>query len=783
VRRIEASAWLVGVCTVALVLGSGACKDDDDSGTPGGAGANSQNGGASSVFDNSIYEEQPEIALFADNKTAGDGATIVEAFGEPKSTIEVDGYEFKDSDGDGELDPYEDWRLTPRERATDLVSQMSVGQKIGMLSFNGQRALGAPTTDDSDNTVYGLAGLRADGTVEDDTGAASIINNGIRSSNLFWGLDPVDSVKWLNNVQGLCERLPFGIPYLVTSEPNHDYYSGNYDVSSPPVHKLSPWPFYLGFGAIGDLSTTQYYGEVVRQEIRMHGRHAIFGPMGDLATEPRWARIQHTFHARGEVAANQLEVVIQSIQGADRDKNPFLAVDGVATVVKHFPGAGANEEGMDSHSAAGAYNVYPGGNFAEHLIPFQRAFESAGAVGTMSCYSIIDPSTTDFTTEAAAGYSKEMIDDLLRTQIGFDGFVVTDAGLLTRNWGLMDQELSDPELLAAIREAGPDAYLSADVSDIWMEAYNQGLITDEQIDEAAIRHLGLHFALGLFENPYVNVAEAEEFWDETGTLMRNRVSAGKSAMRKAIVLAKNEQLTSEVDVLPVVPRYLEQFDVNGNGTIDVWFDSVFEGADSGEADSYANSQRYGDREFVSDIADADVAIVRIFARGAPYAGTTGGVPLSFDGVTYEWDRDAQAYTTTAADDASMTGEAMGFFDAPYRVVGTGNESKDRLEAVIAAKQANPDLLVVVGMTASRPGILAPYIDDIDGLLIDFAATDDAFLDLVFWQDGAEPTATMPVELPADDESVRVQYEDVPCDTADPTFECGHGMSYRISGGY
>jgi beta-glucosidase len=87
------------------------------------------------------------------------------------------------------------------------------------------------------------------------------------------------------------------------------------------------------------------------------------------------------------------------------------------------------------------------------------------------------------------------------------------------------------------------------------------------------------------------------------------------------------------------------------------------------------------------------------------------------------------------------------------------------------------------MTASRPGIVSSFLDDIDGLFIDFAATDKAFLDVVFWQNGSKPGGKLPVEIPSSDASVEAQLEDVPGDTANPTYEIGYGLEYVSMGGY
>jgi beta-glucosidase len=320
--------------------------------------------------------------------------------------------------------------------------------------------------------------------------------------------------------------------------------------------------------------------------------------------------------------------------------------------------------------------------------------------------------------------------------------------------------------------------MGADMSSVWRQAYDQSLIVNSQLDNAVVHALELQFKLGLFENPYVDIAAATAFWDPNGAAMQNRVAAGKAAMRKAIVLVKNTELAPGVDLLPVIKAMGDYVDANGNGTIDVYFDSAFAGSyDSGQANTYATTTRYPNRNFVASIDDADVAIVRIFARGGVYFGTTGGVPLSYDGVTHVWDHATHSYTSALASDTTRTGSG----EPGYRAYTNSNNSLNRLLAVLNAKAARPvdrPLKVIVGMTAARPGILAPYLSQIDGLLIDFGATDDAFLDDVFFNEGAKPMGRLPVEIPADDASVEVQYEDVPCDTANPSFPCGFGLSYR-----
>ena len=600
----------------------------------------------------------------------------------------------------------------------------------------------------------------------------------------------MDTTKYLNNVQGYCERLEWGIPHFFTEEPGHDMWYGN----ELPSNQQSMWPYMMGLGSINDLGVTKKFGETLRQELRMSGRHGLFGPMADLATEPRWGRIQHAIHAYGDVVASHIEVLVKALQGYDLDKND-LAVDGAVAVIKHFPGSGSVEEGMDSHTYAGRYSVYPGNNFEEHLMPFKAAIVDAKAAAVMMLYSIVD--TDDFEPVAAA-YSKK-IHSILKGDFGFDGDIVSDSDVIPAKgapWGV--QDLTEVERAAKLLEAGTYQYLPADLEGWWSEAYEKGLITDEQIDNAAIHTVELQFKLGLFENPYVDLADAKAFWDPNGSAMKNRIETGLSAMRKAMVLCKNPQLPGNIDLLPIEGRddaYKTAADTNGNGIVDVYFDSAYPDADSGQTKTYAIStaDKYENVNFVDDISKADIAIMRIFSRGATYFGTQGGTPLDFENPTYVFDREAQTYTSEKVpfweggfpeaeleewkfSDWSMVGgeEILG---QGYRTYLSPKDSSAALNKAIVAKKANPELKIIVGMTASRPGIVSSFLNDIDGFFIDFAATDSAFLDVIFWQKGANPEGKLPIEIPADMASVETQMEDVPGDTANPTYEIGYGLQY------
>jgi len=729
-------------------------------------------------YETSVYSEQPKILTYqaylaVNGDLPKEGTDPILATGADKQVIKKGKLQFKDSNGSGKLDPYEDWRLPPTERAADLVSKMTHEQKLGILSWGNQRWLGGTTKDPSGDPLYGVNGLNDDGTVKKGSAAETIIDHGLRFSNLSDTLDPVVEATLLNNIQGLTERSTLGIPFFWTSEPGHDFYNAALYEDSMPVAKLSPWPFYLGFGAADDLAVTKMFGKYLGQEIRMRGRHALFGPFADLATEPRWARVQSTIHAQGEIVATHIEVLVKAMQGYDLDKND-IAVNGAIAYLKHFPGMGPDEDGMDSHSEPGRYNAYPGNNFAEHLLPWEGAIKKAKVGGLMMGYSIVPANGMK---EVGAAYSSDLYS--LLKKLGYNGDIVTDNN--PGPWGLENgKDLTRGQKAAMTLKEGSNHWLGGDYLADWKEADAAGLLAEADIDRAATQSLTLMFDLGLFENPYVDLTEARAFWDPKGKQMEDRVAAGKQAMAKAIVLVKDNKLSDGDDLLPIVERKTSVLDTNGNGVIDIYFDSVFDGYDSGDAKSYATSEHFPNRKFVSNVADADVAVIRIFARAGIYFGLSGGVPLSFDAPTYAYDRATGKDTNEKIAENSLTGGGT-FMTAPYRSVGGADFHMKRLNAILAAKKANPKLKVIVDMTAERPGIVKPFLDKIDGLFIDFGATDDVFLNMLCYHGGLAPTATLPIEIPSSDASVEAQFEDVPGDSADPTFPIGFGLNYIKTG--
>ena len=152
---------------------------------------------------------------------------------------------------------------------------------------------------------------------------------------------------------------------------------------------FSQWPSHWAMAATRDEAPGQAFGDIARREYLAVGIRSALHPMADLATEPRWARIGHTFGEDADLAASMIYAYIRGFQGK------AVGTESVSCMVKHFPGGGPQKDGLDPHFTYGSDQIYPGDNFDYHLTPFEGAFE-AGVTQVMPYYGIpIDQTSED----------------------------------------------------------------------------------------------------------------------------------------------------------------------------------------------------------------------------------------------------------------------------------------------------------------------------------------------------------------------------------------------------
>ena len=605
--------------------------------------------------------------------------------------ITTEGLQFRDLDRDGRLTPYEDWRLTPTKRAADLMGRMTLEQKAGLLVHGTLPASGTSYQVDGVNSVTDLIGTRKMTTFI--TRLSSTASNIAAANNL---------------VQEIAEKQPLGIPVVISTDPRNGFSVAAGQTVARVGTTAMPDP--IGLAATGDPALVRQLADIVRQEYRAVGITEALSPQADIATEPRWTRINGTFGSDPKVASTFVEAYVGGMQAGSTG----LSSQSVATVTKHWVGYGAAANGFDSHYYFGRFASFLGNNFAAHLIPFEGAFR-ANTAGIMPTYSILKDLVYKGTTveQVGAGFNTFLLQNLLRGEYGFKGVIVSDfsiTGTCTPNclvnrppvsdiggdwfsakpWGVEDKTVLQRFALSI--NAGVDQIGGSNLPSLVVDAVNQGLLTTARVDESVQRVLKQKFELGLFENPFVDAAAANAIAGSAAF-----TTVGDAAQAKSLTLLKNN-----VQLLPAAPA----------GKRNVWL--------SGVAASAATAMGY---TVVTDLAKADLAVVRL-------SDPLGGADLT---------------------DLNFTGG-----EADYK-------------AFQAAVNAGVPTVAVPKL--DRPLVLTNVVDRADAVLANYGVSDTVLMQTIAGQ--RQPGGVLPFELPSSMKAVLVQRSDVPDDSADPLFPVGY----------
>ncbi|HKL33286.1 MAG TPA: glycoside hydrolase family 3 N-terminal domain-containing protein, partial [Tangfeifania sp.] len=304
--------------------------------------------------------------------------------------IEADGFRFRDLNKNGELDVYEDSRGKVEERVNDILGQMTLEEKVGMMWH-------PPIGVGVEGEVLGKMDPSALNMV---SAWDVIVNKKINHYNLFSIPDSKNLAKWYNEVQEIASQTRLGIPVTISSDPRHGI--NNFIGSDLLGSDFSKWPEPIGLAATFDSALVAEFGRIANQEYRAVGIRTALHPMADLATEPRWARVNGTFGEDAHLAAKLTAAYIFGFQGKE------FGTESVACMTKHWPGGGPQEDGEDAHFSYGAGQTYPGDNFQYHLIPFEAALE-AGTAMMMPYYGVPTGQTSE---DVGMSFNREIITDL-----------------------------------------------------------------------------------------------------------------------------------------------------------------------------------------------------------------------------------------------------------------------------------------------------------------------------------------------------------------------------------
>ena len=445
--------------------------------------------------------------------------------------LNINGNSFRDLNKNNILDIYEDHRLDSKVRTEDLLNKMTIEEKIGQM-FHPPFVLNP----DIWMLIYEVA-IRGNQLTE-----SQILFDNITHFNLYGNPSPETLAKEINNFQKVASRTRLGIPITISSDPIHEVPKGG-GVASFSVDGFSKWPSQLGFAATNNTDIVKKFAEIAKEEYLAVGIRTALHPMSDLATEPRWARNFGTFGSNAQKSSEMTLAYMNGFQGDEINRESVL------TMVKHFPGGGPQKDGLDAHLFSGKDQIYPGNNFDYHLIPFKEAVKNNLKV-IMPYYGIPIDQTEE---NVAMAFNKYILSDLLREDIGFNGVICSDWGIITgRHWGVND--LSIEERYKKSINAGIDQFGGETDTSYLIKLVRENKILENRIDNSVRRILINKFDLGLFDDPFVDENNLEK---KVNTL-RN-INAGLDAQRKSLVLLENN------GVLPLKKEskiYLDGLDKN-----------------------------------------------------------------------------------------------------------------------------------------------------------------------------------------------------------------------------
>ena len=450
----------------------------------------------------------------------------------------------------------------------------------------------------------------------------------------------------------------------------------------------------------------------------------------------------------------------------------------VNAMVKHWPGGGPEEGGRDGHFGYGAYAVYPGKNIKDHMQPFtEGAFKLNGptkkAAAVMPYYTISDGEGEN----VANGYNKYLITDILRGEYGYDGVLCTDWGI-TRDVSAVDKFEGKPWGVETITEAerhykaiaaGMDQFGGNNDMGPVLEAYKMGVkehgeeAMRTRFEASAVRLLTNIFRVGLFENPYLNVAETEKIVGNSEFM-----KAGYEAQLKSIVMLKNHN-----KILPIQNKkkvYVPQRYIAPSTN---WWGITSE-PKTVDAFNMEVVAKYFD--VVETPEEADFALVGIYSPdgGVGYNrtdlenGGNGYVPISLQ---------YGSYTADTAREVSLAGGSPleGFTNRTYKGKSVNTINTTDMDLVNDTKAKMDDKPVIVSVKAGKPMIFSEIENSAAAILVHMGVQDQALMEII--TGAAEPSALLPFQMPADMLTVEAQFEDVPRDMKPYTDADGNSYDF------
>ncbi len=705
--------------------------------------------------------------------------------------LEVDGYAFKDMNQNGELDAYEDWRLTTEERAEDLAGQMEGSEMAAVLTHGGWGDFTTePLAEDDGSYTYLMQGGRGGVTRQISQGGSA-------------------HAKWANAIQEVAEKSFYGIPAMISIDP-----AG-----------ISGLIETLSLASTMNPELAAQIGQETAKQYRAAGVSALLGPQVDIAS-PIMGRAGGTYGEDPQLTLDIATAYVNGMQSTYDENGEDLGWgnESVFCFTKHFAGAGSTEGGRDDHANGGRYAVFPGNNLEAHLITyFDGVFNLPGKTGTsgiMTEYAInVDAEGNPIGGEWAGAYNPYMNNML--DEAGFSGLKITDWGVyqFAGVWGA--ESLEEADRIATSWEAGANLLGGYSTIDTAVEAYNVLAERNgqEKADEimrgATKKFVGTMMNLEMFEQPYCDTAYADTVINSD-----TAVAFAEDTQRQSIVMLKNDGTISADGAVSEKPTVYVPY-VYNTGFAATWMTGIAEGPatwtpgmdlevlgqyfnvitdtlgdPTGEADEEGNKAYTKDdltRASAEEIAECDYVLVGMSGAYVPsyeslLTGAFGGAPVP-EGTEQVWYPASLQYGEYVADTArevSISGKVMEDGTKENRsykgVAAHECANYGDLEALQYAAEAAGDIPVIVSMKMER-GMVWDEVEPLaDVILVNYnKQRENMVAEVILGQ--TEPTGLLVFQQPVSMEAVEAQVDDVPrdmecyTDTAGNVYDFAFGLNW------
>lgn len=642
---------------------------------------------------------------------------------------------------------YKDSSKSSEARTKDLLSRMTIEEKIGQMLC----PLGWPMYEKivaSDGKDSIAVSETFDKFIKESHGGmlwATFRADPWTRKTLENGLNPALAARTYNTLQKYAiENSRLGIPVILAEECPHGHMAIGTTV----------FPTGIGMASTWSEETIENAGRAAASELRAQGGHIGYGPVLDLAREPRWSRVEETFgedvYLTSRMAAGMLKGTSIKHNGTDK---------GIISTLKHFIAYGIPEGGHNGNpSSVGERDL------KENFLPAFKAAVDEGALSVMTSYNAIDgvPSTAN----------AKLLRGLLKEEWGFEGFIVSDLESIDGLYGSHRIAADKADAGRMALEAGTDVDLGANCYSLLAEDVRSGKISEKLLDEAAGRVLKLKFELGLFDNPYIDENEAAA----TARNQQNTEVALRAA-RESIVLLENNgilPLSKNAKVAVIGPNADNMYNQLGDYTAPQPEENICTVLEGIREKIGENSVIYAKGCAIRDMANSDIAAAVRAAKSADVAVVVVGGSSARDFKTKYIDTGAAVVDKEAVSDMEC-GE--GFDRSTLNLLG-------RQEELLKAIAATGKPMVVVYIEG-RPLDKRFAKENADALLTAWYPGQEggrAVADVLFGD--YSPAGRLPVSVPREVGQLPVYYNrkfpaghDYVEMPSAPLYPFGYGLSY------